>query len=36
MPLSSRVLADTGYYEFVLDGIQLLCEKAEVYVNGGE
>lgn len=29
--LSSSQLAEIGYYHFVLDGVQELCEKAEVY-----
>lgn len=31
MALSSHSLGDKGYYHFVLDGIQKLCEKAKVY-----
>ncbi|MEQ8398469.1 hypothetical protein [Thalassobaculum sp.] len=30
MKLSSAPLSDPGYYEFVLDGIQALCEAAEL------
>lgn len=29
--LTSSPLGDKGYYHFVLDGIQILCEKAEIY-----
>jgi hypothetical protein len=29
--LSAAALADRDYYEFVLDGVQALCEKAGVY-----
>ena len=31
LPISSGVLADKDYYEFVLDEIQKLCEQAEEY-----
>lgn len=31
VPLSSSLLGDKEYYHFVMDGIQLLCTKAEIY-----
>lgn len=31
LPLTSSSLGDKGYYHFVSDGIQELCEKAEIY-----
>lgn len=31
LPLSSSSLGDNGYYHFVLDGIQELCKKADIY-----
>ena len=29
--LTSKPLGDSGYYHFILDGIQELCKKAEIY-----
>jgi thermostable 8-oxoguanine DNA glycosylase len=31
LSLTSQPLGDLGYYHFVLDGIQELCEKADIY-----
>lgn len=31
VPLTSSPLGDNGYYHFVSDGIQELCEKAKIY-----